>query len=218
MYKKSLITRLEYKLGRFAVQNLMAVVVGMMAVIYLLDYLFAARIGTLLSTHLYFERTAIFAGEVWRVITFALLPPNSSIVFIIFSLYFYWLIGSALEAEWGAFRFNLFYLCGMVGTIIGGFIMGAATNYYLNMSLFFAFALLYPDFELRLFFVIPVKVKYLAFADLILFIYALITASWAYRVAVLIALANIALFFWSDFSSFIRRMKQNHEMKKRFRR
>ena len=163
MYKPSLLDRMERKLGRLAVRNLMSVIVGVMALVFILDYLFAVRINTLFSSYLIFDREAVLTGEVWRVITFALLPPNSSVIFIIFSLYFYWMIGSVLETEWGAFKFNVFYLCGIIGTIAAGFITGYATNYYLNMSLFLAFALLYPEFELRLFFAIPVKIKYLAF-------------------------------------------------------
>lgn len=196
----------------------MTVIVGMMAVVYMLDFICIGRLGIPLTYYLSFNSSAIFAGEVWRVITFALLPPDSSPVFILFSLYFYWLIGSALEERWGAFRFNLFYLCGMLGTIIAGFIMGYATNYYLNMSLFFAFALLYPEFEVTLFFILPVKVKYLAFADLVLFAYFFVITSWPYRVAIVVALINVALFFYGDLAYHVRRAKQNHDLKKRFKR
>ena len=138
-------------------------------------------------------------GQVWRILTFIFIPPDSSIVFIVFSLYFYWLIGSALENQWGAFRFNVFYLCGMLGTIIVGFITGYALNNYLNLSLFFAFALIYPDFQLMLFFFIPVKVKYLAFIDAAYFILMLIMGSWRNKIILLVALANVILFFGRDF-------------------
>ena len=218
MNGKKWIRQLEYKLGRYAVSNLMTVIVGTMALVYVLDYMFVARIQTMLSWFLEFDRSAILSGEVWRIFTFALLPPDSSLVFIIFSLYFYWMIGATLEAEWGAFRFNLFYLCGIVGTIIGGFIVGYATNFYLNMSLFFAFALLYPEFELRLFFVIPVKIKYLAFADLLIYIYSILVLPLSYKIAALVSLCNVALFFWDDFVSEINRFRRNREMKKRFKR
>lgn len=218
MYKRSLIDRLEYKFGKFSVQNFMSVIVGMMAIVYVLDFIFIGRLGIPLSYYLTFNSSAIFAGEVWRVITFALLPPDLSPIFIIFSLYFYWLIGSALENAWGAFKFNLFYLCGMLGTIIAGLIMGYVTNYYLNMSLFFAFALLYPEFEVNLFFVLPIKVKYLAFADLLIFAYSFAVTTWPYRIAIVVALLNIVLFFYSDFIHLIKRAKQNHDLKKRFKR
>ena len=218
MYKPSLLDRMERKLGRLAVRNLMSVIVGVMALVFILDYLFAVRINTLFSSYLIFDREAVLTGEVWRVITFALLPPNSSVIFIIFSLYFYWMIGSVLETEWGAFKFNVFYLCGIIGTIAAGFITGYATNYYLNMSLFLAFALLYPEFELRLFFAIPVKIKYLAFVDLVLFVIDLITLPWAYKAAIIVSLANVMLFFGGNLISEIKRIKRNRDIKKRFRR
>ncbi len=85
--------------------------------------------------------------------------------FIAFSLYFYYLIGTALEREWGSFWFDVYYFCGAIGTVIAGFITGSATNYYLNMSLFFAFAALYPNFQVLLFFFIPIKIKWLAYVD-----------------------------------------------------
>ena len=96
MYKQSLLRRLEYKLGRFAVRNLMSVIIGVMGLVFMLNYIFVARIGVPFSSYLAFDRDAVLSGEVWRVITFALLPPNSSPLFIIFSLYLYWMIGSAL--------------------------------------------------------------------------------------------------------------------------
>ena len=99
-----------------------------------------------LSLYLYFDRSLIFAGQWWRVITWILIPPSSSIIFIIFSLYFYYLIGLGLEHSWGSFKFNLYYLVGIIATIIGGFITGTTDNTFLNYSLFFAFAILYPDF------------------------------------------------------------------------
>ena len=217
MYKKSLLTRLEYKLGKFAVNNLMSVIIGAMALVFILDYVFIARIEMTFSSFLAFDRAAVLSGEVWRVITFALLPPESSPLFILLSLYFYWLIGSVLETEWGAFKFNVFYLCGIIGTIASGFITGYATNYYLNMSLFFAFALYYPEFEVRLFFAIPVKIKYLAIADLILFAFDLVIMPWPYKAAIVIALANVLLFFWQNLISEIKRIKRNRDIKKRFR-
>ena len=128
------------------------------------------------------------------------------------------MIGSTLEREWGAFRFNVFYIAGVLGTIIGGFIAGYATNFYLNMSLFFAFALLYPEFELMLFFVIPVKIKYLAFADLLLYLYSIFVLPLPYKIAAIVSLANVALFFWDDFIGEIKRMKRNHEIRSRFKR
>lgn len=199
MYDQTFLDKMNRKFGRFSIRNLMLIIVCGMATVFLLDLYLTTAKGISFSSFLMFDRAAILQGQVWRILTFIFIPPDSSIVFIVFSLYFYWLIGSALENQWGAFRFNVFYLCGMLGTIIAGFITGYALNNYLNLSLFFAFALIYPDFQLMLFFLIPVKVKYLAFIDAAYFILMLIMESWRNKIVLLVALANVILFFGRDF-------------------
>ena len=77
--------------------------------------------------------------------------------------------------------------------------MGFATNMYLNLSLFLAFAIIYPNFQVRLFFIIPVKMKWLAIANAVLLGFMFINDSWAGRVVLLVSLANIILFFGKDF-------------------
>lgn len=200
--------QLERKFGRFAIPNLMmAIVVGMFGV-FLVDLFFPQF---QLSSWISLDRALILQGQVWRLITFIFLPPSTSIVWILFSLYFYYLIGSALEQQWGAFRFNLYYQIGMLGTIIGAMITGHAVNTYLNLSLFFAFAVLFPDFQVMLFFVLPVKIKYLAFADALLFLIAFISGGLSTKVAILFSLLNFFLFFGGDF---FQNLKQNREYRK----
>ena len=131
MYDQTFLDKMNRKFGRFAIRNLMLIIVCGMATVFLLDFYLTTAKGISFSSFLMFDRAAILQGQVWRILTFIFIPPDSSIVFIVFSLYFYWLIGSALENQWGAFRFNVFYLCGMLGTIIVGFITGYALNNYL---------------------------------------------------------------------------------------
>ena len=153
-------------------------------------------------------------GQIWRLVTFIFISPNSRILFILFSLYFYWLIGNALENQWGAFRFNLYYLFGMVGTVIAGMITGYATNSYLNLSLFLAFALMYPDYQVMVFFILPVKMKYLALLDVIGLAVMCIMDSWPGRIALFVALGNVILFFWRDFIYGIQNAKRRYEWRK----
>ena len=171
----------------------------------------------MLSGYLIFDKAAIFAGQVWRLISFIFIPINSSPLFIIFALYFYWMIGEALESEWGVAKFNIFYLTGMIGTIIAGLITGFATNHFLNLSLFFAFAILFPNVELRLFFVLPVKVKWLAYLDAAYFAFLLVMSDWPQRIALLVSVANIALFFWDDARTRIVNIKRKREWRNHFR-
>src|SRR5665648_175947 len=164
-YNRSWLQKMDYKYGRHAISNLMRFIVFGMAFVFIADLVISSQTGSTLTSILVFDRNAIFAGQIWRLVSFVFIPPSSSILFIILSLYFYWLMGSAMEDEWGSFKFDIFYLCGVLGSIAAGLITGYATNNYLNMSLFLAFALLFPEFKINLFFVLPIKVKYLAYLD-----------------------------------------------------
>ena len=102
-----------------------------------------------------------------------------------------------------AFKFDLFYFVGLIGTIVSGFITGYATMDYVHLSLFLAFALLYPDHQLLLFYFLPVKVKWIAIVDLVALALLFIFSVWAERIALLVSLFNVALFFFSSwFRSF----------------
>ncbi|MBO7297832.1 MAG: rhomboid family intramembrane serine protease [Clostridia bacterium] len=196
MYGNSLLDKLERKIGRFALRNLMTVIVAVTAVVWLLEMVVYGRTGFSIYYWLYFDKALILQGQVWRVVTFVFIAEQYNILYLALSLYFYWLIGNSLENEWGSFRFNIFYLCGVLGAVASGFITEYATNYYLNLSLFLAFAILYPDFSVLLFYILPIKVKWLAIVDLVLLVVLAIFSSWIERIALIVALLNIALFFW----------------------
>lgn len=214
MYRENWTDKLQRKFGRYYIPNLMNIIVGGMGIVYLIELLIYPITGFSLSSILAFNKSAVLHGQVWRLITFIFIPPDSSVLFILFSLYFYWLIGNALENQWGSFRFNLYYLCGMIGTIIAGMITGYAANSYLNLSLFLAFALMYPDYEILVFFFLPVKMKYLALIDAIGLAAMFVADSWAGRIALLVALANVILFFYNDFIDGIKNAKRRHDFRK----
>lgn len=217
------LAKLDRKFGRNAVENLMLFIVGGMALVFVIDFFtnpdFQYRIGDLI----YFDRAKIFQGEVWRLLTFVFMPPDSSPLFIVFALYFYWMIGQGLEKQWGAFRFDMYYLFGVIGTILSGFITGYATNTYLNMSLFLAFAMIYPNMQVCLFFFIPIPIKYLAIVDGILLGVMFLLGSLSVKLSIVVALLNLVLFFGGrliqNIQYFIRRkkhQKQFKELKKQF--
>ncbi|MCL2592745.1 MAG: rhomboid family intramembrane serine protease [Defluviitaleaceae bacterium] len=212
-HKNDFIQKLGRKFGKFAIQKLMMYIVGGMAIMFVASFVSPVNIISLFA----FDTSSIMQGEIWRIFTFIFIPPNASPIFILFALYFYWFIGSALENKWGAFRFNIFYLCGIIGTIIAGLITGFATNFYLNLSLFFAFAVLFPNFEVRLFFVLPIKIKWLAYVNLAFFVYEFIMISWPGRVALLVSILNIILFFGKDFIDGINRKRRQKKWKKNIR-
>ncbi|MDR1569730.1 MAG: rhomboid family intramembrane serine protease [Oscillospiraceae bacterium] len=188
------LSRLELRArSKFYIPNLMYYVVGGMAVVFLLD-----MIGMRASSTFYLDMGRVAQGQVWRLLTFIFLPPSNSLLWVLFSLYFYWMIGNALETQWGSFRFNLYYLLGILGAIIGALITGSTDNTYLNMSLFLAFAALFPEFQVYVFFILPVKMKWLALFDLVLYGYSFVMGTWATRVAILFSLLNVAIFFGGD--------------------
>jgi len=140
----------------------------------------------------------VIKGEVWRLITFLFIPPSTSIFFLIFTLYFYYLIGSSLEHEWGSFKFNIYYLTGVLGTIAAAFMGGgAATGMYLNLSLLFAFAYLYPNYQVLLLF-FPIKVKYLAIVYAGFLVYSFLGSPLYGLITVGGSLINFILFFGKD--------------------
>lgn len=217
-YKHSWLQKMDYKYGRHAIRNLMSIIVIGMAIVFVIDFALSSAKGSSLLAMFAFDRDLIFSGQIWRLISFVFIPPDASILFIILSLYFYWLMGSAMEAEWGSFKFNIFYLCGVLGTVISGLMTGYATNYFLNMSLFIAFTCLFPDFKINLFFFLPVKVKYLALIDAAYLIFLLIFNNWQGRIAIAVALLNIALFFWHDFAGGINKMIRKAKWRRNARR
>lgn len=190
------LNRLERAIGRHYIPNLMKYLCFAMAGVFCLDYLYLSGFLTRsASSLLVFDKERILQGEVWRVISFIFLPPNHSFLFILLSLYFYFFLGTALENHWGSARFNIYYAIGILGNIAAGFLMGYATNYFLNLSLMLALAVLYPEMEIMLFFVIPVKLKWIGWLDGALLIYEFVIASWPVRLALVLSLLPFILFF-----------------------
>lgn len=218
MYPETWLNKLNRKYGRYAIPHLITYLVCGMGLVYLLSFILYPILRTSLSSLLMFDREAILHGQLWRLVTFVLIPPSSGPVFILFSLYFYWIIGTGLENQWGAFRFNAYYLCGILGTMLAGLLTGYATNNYINLSLFLAFAMIYPEHEVLLFFFLPIKVKYLAFADALYLLILFLRDSWGGKLALLVALANVALFFGNDFVSHIRQAKRRRDFRNEYNR
>ena len=211
------LNKIERKFRKFAISNLMLYIVLGMAVVWIADLILSANPNNTVNLYqlLYFDRDKILQGEVWRVISFIFMPPSTILIILTpIILYFYWFMGSSLESQWGAFKFNVFYFTGIIGCIAAGFVIGFATNDYLNLSLFLAFAILFPNAQLLAFYVIPIKAKWLALIDGIIIIYDFIKGSFDTRVFIILSIINIIIFFGKDFFSMmyylIRRLKYRH--------
>lgn len=142
----------------------------------------------------------VLAGEWWRLVTFILVPPNASIYFIAFAWYMFWLFGSALEAHWGVNRYNLFLLTGWALTVGLSFVtpLAIASNEFIAGSVFLAFAWLAPNFEIALFFILPVKIKWLALVSWIFYAFTFVAGNLPTKLAVLAATGNFLIFFGRD--------------------
>ncbi len=194
----SLLDKLERALGRFAVPNLsLYLVIGQVFV------LLAWMLGQLDLGLFVLVPELVKAGEWWRLFSFLLLPPPPGMfgyLFVAFAWYMFYLMGGALESFWGAFRYNLFLLAGLGLTLIAAFLTPgqAATNAFIAGSVFLAFAYLHPDFELALFLILPVKIKWLALLTWVLYAVSFVRGDWSTRFQILASVGNILLFFGAD--------------------
>ena len=184
------LNHLDYKFGRYAIPHLMYYLSGIMLAIFLIDlFLPGAPVQSLLAL----DMGLVAQGQIWRLITFIFLPPSSSPFWILFNLYFYCLLGNALESEWGAFRFNVYYLCGVLGSILAAWVTGYGVNHFLNLSLF------------------------LALINLIYYVGAFLFGTWASRAAILMSLLNVLLFFGGDFFRWAKQKMRYWNTRRNFR-
>jgi membrane associated rhomboid family serine protease len=188
-----ILARLERRLGRFAVPNLIAILVIGMGLVWVLS---ATRPEAM--ARLAFDWPMIRFGQFWRLGTFLFIPPASRSYWILVNLYFIWWIGSSLEQHWGTFRFNVYYFVGAFATIVAGILANHISNTWLDYSLMLAFATVFPNVEILLFFVIPVRVKWIGALVACFFAYELVTGDFATRAAIVAALSSYALFFAED--------------------
>lgn len=213
-----MIYRLEKKFGKYAIKNLMRYVTAA----YILGWLISMMSPSFYTDWLMFDVEKVFLkGQVWRLLTFLIQPitydteSGIDILFMLISLYLYYFIGTTLERLWGSFRFNLFYFSGILFNIIAVLIIYAGTlvvwgggySYpipldYINLSMFLAFSVEFSEVSLLLFFIIPVKVKYIGIIYALIHVYSIVTlllsgqALGVYMaVAFIVAVLNFVLFF-----------------------
>ena len=207
---RSAVDRFCARHPRFGIPNLMLYIVIGNAAVYLLSVFTRANDVNALN-FLAFSFAGLLRGELWRLVTFVFVPQHSQPFWLIISLYFDYWIGSTLEREWGTARFNLYYLSGTVLTVIGAVLASLITGQYgllvagttyVNLSMFLAFAVLFPDTQVLLFFILPVKMKWLAWVDAALFALGIVTSlaagNWAGVILPIVALLNFLVFIWPE--------------------
>lgn len=194
-----LLSKLERKLGRFAIERLTSFIVGGMVIVFGLSLLKPEFVDHLLLD------PRLAPSQPWRFVTYLFIPMGSNPIFVVFAIYMTWLIGTSLESEWGAFKFNVYYLLGALGTTAAAWITKQPVgNVWLNTSLFFAFATIFPDYPLTLFFIIPIRVKWLALLSAIPLGIAFFLGGIGTKVAIGVALVNYFLFFAGHLLALVR--------------
>ena len=231
----SWLRRLERQLQPLAIPNLTILLIAGMAVAYVLS-IFNPQIGELME----FRPKAVLRGEVWRLITFLFTPGIGgglnpmSLLFFVMYLMFLHLMGSALEGTWGTFRYNVFlgiaYFANIAGSVLASAVIGqvavpgeelAGTNLFLYESIFLAFAWLFPDFEILLFFILPVKVKWLGLLAVVQLMIQFLAGlgsfmqgGWLDCILILASVVNVLIFLGRDIASHLR--YRNKRMLRRF--
>lgn len=217
----NIINKMERRFGNGGIAHLIQYILGISIVGNVLNVMVPG-----IYQYFYFDFDKILHGQIWRLFTFMLMPSVSRENFFIDLIWFviwlslYYYVGTALEQMWGTFRFNLYYFVGiaLIWVIgIGGYLYyyvqmgsGAAagliagasiTPDYLNLSMFLAFAALFPDMQFLVYFIIPVKAKWLGIFDLVYMGYLTVRClvDGAYVPAALIvgAVANFAIFYFA---------------------
>ncbi len=196
-----------YKHPRFGVPNLMLYVVIANVIIWLFSMMDSTN--TLINL-IAFSPAHILKGQVWRLFTFALVPNSTGLLALIF-FYFYYFIGKTLEDRWGTARFNIYFFTGILFTVIYGFILYFITgkSYYITadyiyLSMFFSFATLFPNMQVLLFFFIPVKMKWLAIVDAVVFVIGIVNLSFPVNLLPIVAVLNYLLFCGDELFNYIR--------------
>jgi hypothetical protein len=157
----NLLFRLEQKLGRYAVPNLLRYMVGAQAVFYLLEYAAQAGPRSSIVPYITLEWHWLAAGQWWRLFTFYMQPPQWHPLFVIFYVFIVFMVSDAMEQAWGSFRINLFALLGLLSHLGLAWLFGYAHPSYLVLAFLLAFAINHGDMEILLMFFIPVKWRWI---------------------------------------------------------
>lgn len=214
------LNKMERKFGRYAIHDLTKYIIGCYIIGYILSYL-SNLTGAPILYYLTLSPYEVLHGQIWRLVSWILIPPSSSnVFFVLIMLLFYYSLGTALERTWGAFRYNVYILGGILFTVIGAFLLyfvgglfdpvysmgdprislyvyGMFSTYYINLSIFLAFALSYPDMQVLFMMIIPIKIKWLAWLDAAYIFYDLVKGNWGARVVIIASLLNFIIYFLS---------------------
>ena len=194
------IDKLERRFGRWAIPNLMVYLI----IFYVVGYVINLTNSSFYSLYLSLDIPAVLHGQIWRLLTFLLYPPTTDPLWMILLSFIYYSIGRSMEQILGAFRFGLFIWMGVIGCILsafliyaiwGGRVIGTVKADYLYLSMLLAMAITFPDMKFYLYFVLPVKAKWLTWFYLVMLGYEFYTAGWPARIVMAMSLLNVLIYY-----------------------
>lgn len=194
----SFFNKMERKFGKYAIHNLMNYIVGMYVVGMLIQMINSAFYWNYLAL----DASAILRGQIWRIVTFMVWPPFYNPLSNLIMIYLYYSLGNTLERVWGAFRFNVYMFMGVLGHVLAAIILYVffgqlwyLDTEYLNLSLMFAFAATFPDIQFLLYFIIPIKAKWIALLSGIFVIQGLVMGNAPTRLTIMLSFLNFIIFW-----------------------
>jgi len=239
------LNKMERKFGKYAISNLSLYLILGYVLGYVLEFVSPAIMDFLtLNPYL------ILHGQIWRLVTWIIIPPSSFDLFTIIMLMFYYSVGTNLEQTWGTFYYNVYLFMGMIFTILGSFLVmgisyvpgsqsfllrvpdvsryfqyvaGYFSTYFVNMSIFLGFAATFPDVQVLLMFIIPIKVKWMGIAYGILLGVQFLQSDIIGKIIIGASLLNFVVFFLMMRSGISMRMsprqvKRRHEYSREVKR
>jgi hypothetical protein len=209
----SLLDKLERRFGFLAIPALIRAIVTLNALVFVLVLLNKG-----FDSYLALNIARIRAGEVWRLVTYIFVPPTAHFLWVVVALWFLWFIGDGLERAWGAFRLTLYFLVGMIGTTVAALLSNSQfSSQMLFTTLFFAFAHFYPEEVIYVFFILPLKIKWVAWIYATFLLIGFVTQSNSYRMALLAAFGNYFIFFGPEIFLAARNRRWSSVRRKRFK-
>lgn len=207
------LTKLERKYGKFAIPNLTTILIICFVIGYIMQI-----VQDDVIYYINLNPELIMKGQIWRLLSWVLMPPGSASILVIITLMFYYNVGRTLENVWGDFRYTLYIVSGIIFTDIG--VVGTylvmmlcgmdeyasvfaqysdVSTYYLCMTMFLAYAFMFPERKVMLYFIIPIPIKWLGYLDIVYLIYAILTYGLLHyypgMVTVIMSVLNFVLFY-----------------------
>jgi len=209
----------EKKFGWLAIPNLGLFLIGLQAIGFAVLMLKSGSDPVTTSSMLdllVLDPQAVFAGQVWRIVTFLMIPLSNDI-WMIFVLWFLYFVLNSLGHAWGDFKLTVYFLISWIGTVLASLLFNVPVDGFLfiESTFFFALATLVPDYEILLLFVLPVKIKWIAlFSASLMILVPLLMEDWAYRLYVVVASLNYVLFFGPGFWAYLRMEMKRRRMQR----